>query len=309
MNNSEINLTQVDVDFPAFYCDDFLTKSECENLITAANKLNPESISSQSHGGRFSIFSSSEDMEQLITESSVWQQLKEFIEKDTLVDKLFMNFEKSSCLNGDIKIGARLKDINKKFSVRPTFPNFNPKKLRSKSRQEVRYSSNKVLAATILCRWLNFLFRHMLSLSYFFLGKRVIVPLWDYSMAKNGYGREVHRDSDSRVVVFLIYLNEIGVDADGGGLTLYNSFDSEKGIWPPRPSFNNVTPLETLKPKAGRLVIFLNTANAYHSVDTMQNSDRPRHFIYGGYTLLSSLGSIARRYSSSAMPTEFNIYD
>ena len=72
----------------------------------------------------------------------------------------------------------------------------------------------------------------MLSLSYFFLGKRVIAPLWDYSMAKNGYGREVHRDSDSRVVVFLIYLNEIGVDADGGGLTLYNSFDNEKGIWP-----------------------------------------------------------------------------
>ena len=33
MNNSEINLTQVDVDFPAFYCVIF-DEIECENLIT-----------------------------------------------------------------------------------------------------------------------------------------------------------------------------------------------------------------------------------------------------------------------------------
>ena len=160
----------------------------------------------------------------------------------------------------------------------------------------------------MLFRWLNFLLRHALAISYFLLGRRVVVPLWDYSRARNGYGREIHRDSDSRAVVFLIYLNEIGPGADGGGLSLYNS-DSGNSIWPPRPAANTVTQMETLKPKAGRLVVFLNTANAYHSVDIMQNSDRPRHFIYGGYTLLSSLGSVARKYSSATMPTEFNIYE
>lgn len=309
MNDKKINLTQIDLDFPAFYCDDFLSESECKALVQAAEALRPESNSNQSHGGRFSIFSSSEDMAQLTNTCSHWQQLKEMIEKGRLVDELLASLHELPCQSEKFMAAIDQGDIRKETSVRSALPRIYPRKLRLKSRQEIRYSSAKVLAATIFFRALNFLLRHGLAISHIFLRKRVIVPLWDYSMAKNGYGREVHRDSDSRVVVFLIYLNEIGAEADGGGLTLYNSSVCEKKIWSPRPVAHDVSPLQTLKPKAGRLVIFLNTANAYHSVDTMNNSDRSRHFIYGGYTLLSSLGSIARKYSSEAMPTEFNIYE
>ena len=44
--------------------------------------------------------------------------------------------------------------------------------------------------------------------------------LYDYSISPNGYFREIHRDSDARTIVFLIYLNDLSSEGTGGDLKL-----------------------------------------------------------------------------------------
>ena len=63
-----------------------------------------------------------------------------------------------------------------------------------------------------------------------------------------------------------------------------------------------------VEPIKGRLIMFLNTANAYHDVTLMKNSTTKRHFIYGGFSLSSDLFSLARLNSSSQSPTNFVLY-
>ena len=47
--------------------------------------------------------------------------------------------------------------------------------------------------------FLKFIFKQSLPIEF----------IYDYSQAGNGYSREIHRDSDSRIVVILLYLNEL----------------------------------------------------------------------------------------------------
>ena len=45
--------------------------------------------------------------------------------------------------------------------------------------------------------------------------------LYDYSISPNGYKREIHRDSDARTFVFLLYLNNLSKSGEGGELEIY----------------------------------------------------------------------------------------
>ena len=42
--------------------------------------------------------------------------------------------------------------------------------------------------------------------------------LWNYAKAGNGYSIEIHRDSDSRLIVFLLYLNELTEEEEDLGI-------------------------------------------------------------------------------------------
>ena len=49
-------------------------------------------------------------------------------------------------------------------------------------------------------------------------GKSSVELLYDYSVSGKSYNREIHRDSDSRLIVFLLYLNEFDEKEKGGNL-------------------------------------------------------------------------------------------
>ena len=59
-------------------------------------------------------------------------------------------------------------------------------------------------------------------------------------------------------------------------------------------------------PEPGKLVIFLNEDDAYHSVSEMKNFKGHRYFLYGGFTLLANRNPFIKNYKS---PTEFFLYD
>ena len=144
-------------------------------------------------------------------------------------------------------------------------------------------------------------------IKYSFIRKNYVELLYDYSKSPNGYKREIHRDSDSRTIVFLIYLNSLSSKGSGGDLRLYKFNDENKKI-PSRPLRENCTILETIPPKPGRLVTFLNSHDSLHDVDEMRNHDGYRHFLYGSFTLLGKKNPLIKN-SEGNLKTNFNIFD
>ena len=130
--------------------------------------------------------------------------------------------------------------------------------------------------------------------------------LCDYSRASDGYGRVIHRDSDSRRYVFLLYLNTLDDGATGGSLDTYRLTRPGQGS-PTWPSEDECELVDSVAPAAGRLVVFRNSHDSYHGVSVMQGHGTVRHFLYGGFTQLGGtnpnmLGSIG------SIPTEFHLY-
>ena len=143
-------------------------------------------------------------------------------------------------------------------------------------------------------------------LKYKFRFDNYVELLYDYSKSPNGYKREIHRDSDSRTIVFLLYLNILDESATGGDLTLYKYRKS--GQIPAQPNSQDCETIENIPPQPGRLVIFLNSHDSLHSVNEMKNHQGYRHFLYGSFTLLGKKNPLLKN-SIGNLPTNFNIFD
>ena len=78
-------------------------------------------------------------------------------------------------------------------------------------------------------------------------------------------------------------------------------------IFPPCFSTNS---LQSIKPKPGQLIVFLNDNNSFHGVEKMKNHSQSRDFIYGGYTILSGKNPfIKSNFFKMESRTGFHIYD
>lgn len=108
----------------------------------------------------------------------------------------------------------------------------------------------------------------------------------DFSKSKKGYFRVAHRDRDTRVISFLIYLNTFK-KKDGGELEVFdtnkNFFEQKK--YPRFPDKKVVKKTMGFTPKAGHLIAFMSTPNSYHGVSKFKSSSRDRIFIYGSYSM------------------------
>ena len=81
--------------------------------------------------------------------------------------------------------------------------------------------SSLKLFQIILINQIDNLYRILVSIFDNVKNKRRLTLLYDYSVSNEGYEREIHRDSDSRVIVFLLYLSSIEDDI-GGNLEILN---------------------------------------------------------------------------------------
>ena len=309
--------TWLETDFPALIIDDFINIEDCEKLIHDGENFikSQAKINSIIHGGRVMIPFSSNKFEDLKKRSKAWDQFSRIFRNkcfEFILNEL-KNIQNLSEISKSSIEEFKLTELKKKdtFNI---FSKFNIGDIEKKYSSLLEYKIGSIapikLFSISLIRLLDTYFRRLISLKDYLFMKRPLIPLFDYSFSSNGYGREIHRDSDNRLIVVLLYLNDLDQSSIGGDLEIYK-IKKEKirqNFYPPQPNKKDCNLEYVIKPKRGRLVMFVNQFNSYHAVSEMINDKKGRHFIYGGYTYPSSLFVNKKRLLNTKLKTEMFLY-
>ena len=108
----------------------------------------------------------------------------------------------------------------------------------------------------------------------------------DFSVSEKGYHRPAHRDRETRVMNFLIYLNSFNKKF-GGNLEIHKSkfFKHNEKDYPRFPEKGETRLVKKIPPKAGIMIIFLSTPDSYHAAEKIYKDKLKRVFIYGSFSL------------------------
>jgi hypothetical protein len=271
--------------------ENFIDEKSCLELISDAEKYSSnDRLKVQNE--RSILPSSSKGFLNLINQSNTWAKLHKYLNSQSFLETLQQQLELK---NQNFLI------TNFFFQEKPNYFLNKYKKLNSK---KISTIGNINLFFYLFFKMYRFFER---KLKYTFTTKKYVELLYDYSISPNGYFREIHRDSDSRTIVFLIYLNELEGNGSGGELNLYNYNKTDKYI-PAQPQPKDCILEKSIPPKTGTLVTFLNSHDSLHSVSKMKNHIGQRHFLYGSFTLLGKKNSFLRN-SIGNLKTNFNIFE
>lgn len=279
-----------------FIIDNFIDKKLCSKLIKVCDANILSKNINKIHGGRQFLSSTSLEFNNLIENSKDWRDLEHRINSFE-----FLNF----CLKKLDLTENNYSLVNFFKSRKLSFFQKLYKKYNSKNIGSI---STKNLLIYSLMRFYRDILRKIKFSKIFCINKSVVELLFDYSKAGNGYSRKIHRDSDSRLIVFLIYLNSptLTDSYEGGDLDIYRLINGEKDT--AFPDKKDCEKIESIKPEAGKLVVFLNNNESFHGVEEMKNHSDYRHFIYGGFTLLNSKNPFITNNKVS-VDTEFHLYE
>ena len=265
--------------------DNFISADNCKKLINFSENLNNDKEGISYHVNRSEIFSTYNSFHKTINNQKETKELNNY-----LFSKKFFDFacEKLSIESSDFKL---VKYYNlQKFNTL------------SENRKNVSLIPDDQLLKIYILRKIRQL-KSKIIFNNFLNKKKKVELLYGFSKAGNGYNQAIHRDSDSRLIVFLLYLNDIPANANGGNLDLYKKIGKITEI--ENPSENSLEKITSIAPKEGRLVIFKNDDDSYHGVKTMKNYINYRHFIYGAFTILNDKCPFI---SNKEIPTEFFLY-
>jgi len=274
--------------------DNFLNAKECENLIYDAEKtLNNSGNRQVLNNNREITSSTSIEFYKILSNSINWKSVNSKLCSQQFHDDCF----------------KKLNENSKKFILTDFYNLNNLNKLRKKFKE----LQNKKVGFLTTFALIKIIFYRLYLSSYKFLkyklsSKFFVELIYDYSKAKNGYKREIHRDSDSRTLIFLLYLNDLDPNAKGGSLNVYEYLDKKKEDLPSRPNTEDCKLVETIKPTKGTLVIFLNADDSFHSVEEMVGHKDYRYFIYGSFTLLGKRNPILKN-KNNKLKTDFHLFD
>lgn len=268
--------------------DNFLTKDLSLELIKQIDDTIDFSKEAKIHNNRSILTSTSSNFTKLLQNSKIWRELEEKINSEKFLkyccDKININ-------SSDYCLENFFKKNKKNFA----FKEISEKKIKTVSTLGlIKYVAYRLyLSATR-------------KIKFFFSKKKPLELLFDVSRAGNGYFNHIHRDSDSRLVVFLLYLNSLDktTNSEGGELIFHKLIKNDKNL--ATPDSSSCETIQTISPEAGKLVIFLNEDNSYHSVSKMNNQNQHRYFLYGGFTLLSGKNPYINK---SKLKTDFYLYD
>ena len=270
--------------------ENFIDQKTCAKLISDAKKYS-QNDNLKVLNNRSILPSSSIGFLNLIEKSEVWKKLHEYLNSQSFL----------KILQKELEID------DKNFLVANFFfnkkPSFLLKKYKTLNSKKISTIGNYSLLFYILFKFYRSIQR---KIKYFFTSKKFVELLYDYSISPNGYFREIHRDSDSRTIVFLIYLNELTMNGSGGELNFFK-FNREDQNIPSRPNREDCRLIKSIPPKTGRLVTFLNSHDSLHSVSKMENRETLRHFLYGSFTLLAKKNTSLKK-SIGSLKTNFNIF-
>ena len=269
--------------------ENFIDEDDCNKLIADAQKiLNLNSEKEVLNNNRQLISSTSITYNDFVATSQNWSKLHE---------KLYSSNFYEECLRN---LNIEQNDFELcNFFFRKNLTE-NEKKYKNLINKKFSYLKTGSLIKLISFR----IYKQILFRIKFFLKRKINLELiYDFSISRKGYKREIHRDSDSRVIVFLLYLNTFENNIDGGSLNLHEIKNKNLRSIPPKPNRNDCNLIRSINPKAGRLVLFLNSADAFHSVTEMVGN-QDRYFLYGSFTALNKKNPYLDN-SSKKLDTDF----
>lgn len=309
--------TWLNTDFPVLIMDDFISEELTTDLVKDASYfLNFQSRDIEFiHGGRKIMPWTSLEFNDLLSTSKNWELFSKMFKYDSFkIFKEKLNKCNISSPSSLIKINDLYNSILTDFEEYKLTTKLLNKKFLNNYRQaldkKIKYYMPNKLIIIALLKLIDNNWRRIKSFINLFQGKKPLIPLFDYSFAKKGYNREIHRDSDNRVLVALLYLNNLEEGCEGGDLEIYKlkNNDLDDSNYPPHPLPIDCELQYKVKPRRGRLILFLNQHNSYHAVSKMNDSSTGRHFIYGGFTVPSSILISKRNSKSDSSKTELNLY-
>lgn len=277
-----------------FVIDKFIDDKLCQALISASSLQGDDKDKTEMHGGRDFLSSTTLQFNDLVNKSEEWR---------ILINKLNSSEFLDFCI--------KKLDLKREFTLVNFFKSQNLSNAQ-KLYKKIGSTKSRILPTKILLRYsLRRVFkdirRKIMYSKLFYPKKSAVELLFDYSKAGNGYMRSIHRDSDNRLVVFILYLNSPSQTDNhtGGNFDIYKLINKDKNLT--HPNVNNCNKIESIEPKSGKLIVFLNENESFHGVEKMNNHEVSRHFIYGGFTLLNEKNPYILNQSKVA--TEFHLYD
>lgn len=114
----------------------------------------------------------------------------------------------------------------------------------------------------------------------------------DFSVAKNNYYREPHHDKDTRILSFLIYLNNTK-NSNGGSLEIYKFKKNYNKLFERFPKKHNLKLYKKIKPQFGQFIAFISSPDSIHGVEKfITKKNEKRIFLYGSYTAFNKVNWI-----------------
>ena len=276
-----------------FIIKNFISEENCQKLIQDVEHFTNEGDFFKFHGNRSELNSSNLAFNELSLKSENWKNL---------ANKLNSNEFFNECCK---RLGMDSSKLCIKNYFKLNSPTANQKKYKKISNLKINLVPDKSLFKYLIYRIYRNLYRKIRFSKIFNINKKPLEVLYSYSRAGNGYLREIHRDSDNRLIVFLLYFNELPKEAIGGTLDLYKLIKKDRNL--ATPDHNSCEKVDSIKPEAGKLLVFRNEEDSYHAVSCMENSNEFRHFVYGGFTLLSEKNPYIK--NKSKLATDFHVYE
>ncbi len=277
--------------------DNFIDKELCKELVSNAKKLENQIFNENIiHGGRNFISSTSDDFSKLKSFSESWKSFSKYLESHEFAEFTFSQL--------DLKISP-YQFVN--FYKSKDSPSFIRKKKKFNSKKINLLSSKRILWFVFM-RFLYRVYLNFKLIRFFFTNKNPLELLYDFSIAHDGYSLPIHRDTDSRIVIFLIYLNDVSEESEGGNFNIFK-LKSIKNFFPSNPNFSDCNLVKSIGPKSGRAIFLDGSMDSYHSVDKMINHKNKRYFIYGSFTSLINKNNMIDYNKTNKFNTEFNLYE
>ena len=245
-----LNIKKVNAQYPIGYIDNFISEENCKKLFDEIYAF--DAYDDLVMNGRMRVNKGS-------------QKFKNYLKNSP---NLFSLYSKLNNQELFLSMKEKLNALKKENSWYPELEDFNFSK---EGYGEQKFDLIKY-------------FRKSWFISKFF--KKTINLDVDFSRSKKGYFRKAHRDRDTRIISFLLYLNTIDKKL-GGEFEIYKTKEQIKDIAMLKrfPESDKISLVEKFPPKAGQLFLFVSTPDSYHGVSEFLTEKQDRVFIYGSYSL------------------------
>tara|TARA_B110000008_G_scaffold257515_1_gene275751 strand:+ start:15206 stop:16153 length:948 start_codon:yes stop_codon:yes gene_type:complete len=248
--------------FPCAVVDDFLPQRLFDPFLESLHSYSKHLSYKANKGRRMSVLYGTKSYSNLLRNKE-FRDIHEYLISDELLKKIHFSFNPYYSAFG---LREEFRDVLKlpfKINKTEVFVTDNIFK-----KALIKYLYNPWIRNTQLRKYIRRFFKTLRS--------PFLYPSISLSNSKGGYLEPVHADSRHKIFIGLIYLD----DMDGEGeISVFKSNRENLSIYdsPMYPSSKNLDEIKKMEVKRNRLVLFLNSNNAWHGTNPF---DGERRFIY-----------------------------